>query len=241
MHIPDDEDMPDEDRGPGYESIGEVGIVALHGIIGKRLSIMETACGGCDLERVEQNLVAAFADANIQAVILDIDSPGGTVAGVDEMRQKIAALSAESGKPCLAFASGQCCSAAYWIACGCSAGIAASSSSDVGSIGVYCACVDDSVAWQMEGLRLVLVKAGKFKAEGISGSQITDEQVARWQQDIDYIYGKFTEAVRTARPGVSQDVMEGQTFYGERAVHAGLADAVYPDLAACLADFAGER
>ncbi len=202
-----------------------VAVVQLHGIIGKNLSSMETMCGGCDLLAVEGNLAQALADPGVATVLLDIDSPGGTVTGVADFASAIGALSAQSGKPVFAYASGQCCSAAYWIACGCSA-IACGSSADIGSIGVYMAVVDESENWKQEGYKLVLVKAGEHKAAGISGSSITPEQVALWQADVDFIYAQFTTAVRAARPGIATATMQGQTFYGPRALEAGLVDKV---------------
>ena len=102
-----------------YERVAPgVAAVELHGIIGRKLSAMEMECGGCDLECVEENLSAALADPMVAAVVLDIDSPGGTVSGVGEFARKIGLLSTAAGKPVIAYASGQCCSAAYWIACG---------------------------------------------------------------------------------------------------------------------------
>lgn len=208
-----------------------IAAVELHGIIGKNLSSMETSCGGCDLETVEENLTAALADSTTTAVILDIDSPGGSVSGVLEFADKIRALSTAAGKPVLAYASGQCCSAAYWIACGCPSGIVASPSSDVGSIGVYIALMDESAHWAQDGYKLVLIKAGEHKAAGIPGSQITPEQAALFQADVDFIYDQFTTAVRAARPGIAAATMQGQTFYGPRAQAALLVDALAPDLA----------
>ncbi len=207
-----------------------VASVRLHGIIGKNLSSLEMVCGGCDIARVEANLTAALADSAVSSVLLDIDSPGGSVGGVAEFSKKISELSSGFGKPVLAYASGQCCSAAYWIACGCS-GIIASPSSDVGSIGVYIALVDESENWAEEGYRLVLIKAGEFKGAAISGSAITPEQIALFQADVDFIYVQFTSAVRTARPGIANSTMQGQTFYGPRAFDVSLVDAIAPDAA----------
>jgi protease-4 len=219
-----DSEEPFEFVSPG------IAAVELHGIIGKNLSSMEMMCGGCDLETVEENLTEALADSSTTAVILDIDSPGGSVSGVMEFAQKIGDLSTAAGKPVLSYASGQCCSAAYWIACGCPAGIIASPSSDVGSIGVYIALMDESEHWAQEGYKLVLIKAGEHKAAGIPGSQITPEQIALFQADVDYIYDQFTQAVRAARPGIADATMQGQTFYGPRAQAALLVDAIAPDL-----------
>lgn len=223
--------VPYEIEAPGVAS------VKLHGIIGKNLSSMEMECGGCDLECVEDCLECALVDPAVAVVILDIDSPGGTVGGVGEFADKIGQLSAAAGKPVVAYASGQCCSAAYWIACGC-AMICASPSSDVGSIGVYMAMVDESENWAKEGYRLVLIKAGDHKADGIAGSKITPEQVAAWQADVDFIYAQFTGAVKAARPSVVDAVMQGQSFYGERAFAAGLVDKILPDCEAMAAEVA---
>jgi protease-4 len=232
-------EMDDEEDGPEmppYEMAAPgVAVVRLHGIIGRGLSGLEMACGGCDIARVENNLRAALADLGVASVVLDIDSPGGTVSGVAEFADKITQLSTAAAKPVFAYASGQCCSAAYWIACGCT-GIACSPSSDVGSIGVYMALVDESENWKAEGYKLVLIKAGDHKAAGIAGSQITAAQVALWQADVDHIYAQFTAAVRAARPAVSNDSLQGQTFYGDRALAAGLVDELAPDLLAMAAE-----
>ena len=215
----DCEEEPFEFVAPG------IARVELHGIIGKNLSGMEMMCGGCDIDDVEENLIAALADSTVTGVILDIDSPGGTVGGVADFAARISQLEQESGKSVIAYASGQCCSAAYWIACGCT-GIVAGSSSDIGSIGVYIALVDESENWADEGYKLVLVKAGDYKAAGYPGSKITPEQVAIWQDDVDFIYGQFTDAVRAARPGIATETMQGQTFYGPRALTALLVDDI---------------
>jgi protease-4 len=235
------QDLEDDDsveESPAYEFCAPgIAVVKLHGIIGKNLSGLEMMCGGCDIACVEENLTAALADSATATVILDIDSPGGTVTGVADFAAKIADLEADSGKTVVAYASGQCCSAAYWIACGCTA-LCASTSSDVGSIGVYIALVDESENWTEDGYKLVLVKAGDYKAAGISGSQITPEQIALWQADVDFIYAQFTGAVRAARPGIADETMQGQTFYGPRALAAGLVDEI-TDLETLAQDLAG--
>lgn len=227
----------EENPEPPYEMIAPgVARVKLHGIIGKNLSGMEMSCGGCDIARVEDNLSHALASDEVASVVLDIDSPGGTVTGVADFAARLGILQAAMRKRITAYASGQCCSAAYWIATGCD-GLFAGSSSDVGSIGVYIALVDQSENWKTEGYKLVLIKAGEHKAAGIAGSTITPEQVALWQADVDFIYAQFTGAVRAARPGLADAVLQGQTFYGPRALEAGLVDDILTleEVAAALA------
>lgn len=212
-----------------------VAIVPVHGIIGKRLDQMETLCGGCDLDVVEAGIAAAVLDPAVRAIVLHFDSPGGVVTGVPELAEKIRAWSAQ--KPIHAFADRLMASAAYWLASACTS-ILCTPTADVGSIGVYMAAIDESEAWAQEGYRLVLVKAGARKAEGLSGTSITPETVAAWQAEVDAIYAMFAADVRAARPGVPEESMQGQTFMGERASEALLVDRVVLDLATVLRDLA---
>lgn len=226
----------DYNREPAPFTLVAPGIacVDMCGIIGKNLSSLEMDCGGCDVGVVENNLKLALNSPGVQSVILNIDSPGGTVTGVAEFAAKIQTLSEAAGKLVWAFTGGQCCSAAYWIACGCYA-IISTPSADVGSIGVYMALVDESEAWLQEGYKLVLIKAGKFKAAGIAGSVITEEQIAFWKEDVDAIYGDFTGFVSSRRPGVSIDTMQGQCFYGKKAKLVGLVNDQLDDMDALVA------
>lgn len=231
-----DDDSPRRAPPPAFDFIAPgVARVCMHGIIGKNLSGLEMMCGGCDIACVEENLTAALADSATTTVILDIDSPGGTVTGVADFADRIAELEEESGKSIVAYASGQCCSAAYWIACGCT-GIAAGSSADIGSIGVYIALVDESKNWEKEGYKLVLIKDGDYKAAGISGSEITEEQIKVWRDDVLFISRQFKDAVRATRDGVTDETMQGQTFYGPRALEVGLVDEI-----TTLEDFAQQQ
>lgn len=216
---------------------GGVAVIEVYGIIGRHLSSMESECGGCDVEAVSAALDAAIASAGVKAIVLDIDSPGGVVSGVPELCAKI--KEANSIKPCFAFTGGQCCSAAYWIACGCQ-GIFATKSADLGSIGVYVALCDDSEWWTKQGYKLELIKAGEYKAAGISGKPLTDKERALIQADVDAIYAMFTGDVKAARDGVQNEAMQGQTFMGESAVAVNLADEIVPSLESVVLAIAGQ-
>lgn len=209
---------------------GGVAVIPIKGIIGKGLSQLETECGGCDVEAVGASIDEALASAAIDAVVLDIDSPGGVVSGVPELARKIQ----NASKPIYAFTSGQCCSAAYWIAACCD-GIFCTMSADVGSIGVYVALVDDSEWWKKEGYKLELIKAGEYKAMGISGKPLEPAERAMIQADVDAIYAMFTGCVKAGRDGVSTETMQGQTFMGANAVTANLVDELVEDINEVLA------
>ena len=214
-----------------------VAIIPVYGIIGKNLSSMETMCGGCDLQAVSAALDAAVSDVSVTSIVLDIDSPGGVVTGVPEMADKIREVA--QAKRIVAFTSGQCCSAAYWIASACDA-IFCTKSADLGSIGVYVALVDDSKWWENEGYKLELIKAGDFKAMGISGKPLEDAERALIQADVDAIYSMFTGDVVSGRGKIDDATMQGQTFMGQSAVDVRLADEVVTDLGALVAMLAEE-
>jgi protease-4 len=210
---------------------GAVAVVPVFGVIGKYLSTLETACGGCDLNAVASGLDLALADESVQQIILHINSPGGTVTGTPELANRIAA--AAKLKPIIAFTDTQCCSAAYWLASQCSA-VFAAPSAEVGSIGVYMALLDESAALEKEGVKVNVIKAGKYKTAGAPFQALTDEERAMFQKDVDAIYAKFTAAIRATRPGVTTETMQGQTFSGEDAVEAGLTDGTLDTLEECF-------
>ena len=212
---------------PPFEVIAPgVACVEVRGIIGKHLSGMEIMCGGCDLEEVEANLLQAITTPGIAAIILHLDTPGGVVTGVPELAAKIRLWG--QVKPIYAFTDTLCASAGYWLASACR-GILCTPTADLGSIGVYMAAVDDSEEWAKEGKKLVLVKSGARKAEGINGLPIEAATIAAWQSKVDSIYAMFTADVLACRPGVSPDSMQGQCFMGASAVMAQLADQVIAD------------
>lgn len=213
-----------------------VSVVPVFGIIGKRLDSLEAECGGCDLDDVEAGLARAVNDPRSDSVILHFDSPGGVVTGVPELAGKIKAWSLE--KPIYAFTDTLMASAAYWLASSCT-GIFCTPTADVGSIGVYMALIDESEAWAKEGYKLVLVKAGERKAEGIRGASVSADTIAAWQAEVDAIYAMFTGDVTASRDGVKSPAMQGQTFMGQAALQAQLVDGVVSDLGAMVAEIAG--
>jgi len=232
-----DEPMPEPE--PAYMiSPDGIAVIRVQGIIGKHLSSMETMCGGYDLDTLAPALAASAADSRVRERVLYIDSPGGTCTGVPEAFAAVR-RSAEA-KPVFGFTDSQACSAAQWIASACDR-FAITTSATVGSIGVYCALVDESAAWAKDGYRLELVKAGTQKAAGIAGAPITADDVAGFQRNVDAIYGMFVADVRTGRGLVDDAALQGQTFMGADAVAANLADDVVTDLSDLLAQIVDAR
>lgn len=206
-----------------YQKFGRLAVVKIHGAIDKVLTQFEMDCyGGCDLADVDTALALAEADPQVDTVLLDIHSPGGSVTGTPETAARVARM--RETKEIHAFTSTLCCSAAYYIASQADV-IASAPSAIVGSIGVYLAIIDQSRALELEGIKVELIKAGRLKAMGASFKPVTDEERAFLQAGVDRIHADFRKAVTTLREVQTAD-MEGQWFDGSEAHSKKLVDVL---------------
>lgn len=201
--------------------IGTTAIIPVKGVIGKGVSKIEKSSGMADVDSIEEMLQWAEEDKEIESVVLDFDSPGGTVAGVPELASRVASL----GKPAISFTDAQCDSAAYWIASQARAFYAAPSA-NVGSIGVYLPIMDSSRRAQMEGMEPEIIKSGKYKGAGHPGTKLTPEQRDLFRDRVKMLHDTFKAAVRAGRGEVSDAAMEGQDFFSSEALEANLIDRI---------------
>lgn len=167
-------------------------------------------------------------DPGISVVLLDMDSPGGTVNGTPELANAVRDLA--RCRHVYAYTAGMCCSAAYWVASQCD-GIYAAPSARLGSIGVLLPVTDSSEAYSRNGIRVEMFTAGRYKGTGMRGTSLTDEQRALLQEQVNATWQEFKAAVNSRR-SVPDEAMEGQTFSGRQAVVNGLADGCADSLAA---------
>jgi signal peptide peptidase SppA len=194
-----------------------IGIIPVVGVIGKGLSPLEKMMGAVDINDLSDQVDAMAADPAVEKIAFHVSSPGGTVTGVEELANKIRNL----GKPTMAYTDSEMASAAYWISSA-SDKVTASPSSTVGSIGVYMAIPDYSEAAKMAGIKMVVIKSGKFKGAGIEGTSLDEGQMGNLQDGVDTIHAEFKEAVNMKRKMVKAEAMEGQTFSGKQAAAQGL-------------------
>jgi signal peptide peptidase SppA len=139
-------------------------------------------------------------------ILIDIDSPGGSVYGVVELADEI--QSARSQKRIVAVANSLAASAAYWIGCSASE-FYVTPGGEVGSIGVWQAHQDYSQALDEAGVKTTLISAGKFKVEGNPYSPLNDEAQSFMQSRVDEYYAAFTKAVARGRGVPISQVREG--------------------------------
>lgn len=221
----DDEDDAPGDEMDDYtfaESEG-VAIIPVAGVIGHKLSPVAKMLGAVDALDVMAAVELAADDDDVSTIILDIDSPGGTVAGIPELAETVEAVQASGTKKIYAYTDSQMASAAYWLAAGAN-GIFAAPSADVGSIGVYLPVMDTSKALAEQGVQVELFKSGKYKAAGFPGVALDEEVRKHLQLEVMETYNEFAGFVKGYRPDLGYEHLQGQTFTGRRASSIGLID-----------------
>jgi signal peptide peptidase SppA len=214
---------------PVPPSSGLVAVLPLYGVIAQRSSMVNQTSGprGTSTEAFGQAFDVAMGNDQVSALVLDIDSPGGTINGVQELYSKI--LNARGTKRIVAVASGMAASAAYWIASAADE-IAVTPSGEVGSIGVYTVHSDLSGMMAAEGVKQTIVKAGKYKAEGHPSQPLDEGATAAMQERVDEAYGTFVNAVAKGRDVSVSDVRsgygEGRIVSASKAKELGMVDRI---------------
>lgn len=205
---------------------GTVAVIPVHGILGKHLSSMEIACGGCSLDTLQSQIKAATASPRITRILLDVNSPGGTVTGTPETASLI--QSARASKPVWAFTDSEACSGAMWIASQCDAFYATESAS-IGSVGVRMVLLDYTRKLEEEGVKVNAISSGKYKLLGAPFRALSEEERDMLQSESDRIHQQFQSAVSAVRP-VALSHLQGQVFRGEESAGIGFIDGVVDDM-----------
>jgi protease IV len=174
-------------------------------------------------EDVRQEIESADADSSIQAIMLQVDSPGGDpVAG-----EEIAAALKQATKPTVAFIADQGTSAAYWASTGAQK-IFASADSAVGDIGVTESYLDQTQQDSQSGLKFVSLTAGVYKDMGDPNTPLTPAEKNILQDQLNIVYNNFVAQVAANRNLSVASVTalaNGSPIIGEQAVADGLIDA----------------
>jgi signal peptide peptidase SppA len=206
---------------------GAIAVIPVRGVIAHRMGSMHDTSGGTSCERISRMIDAVAADPNITTIAYDFDTPGGTVPGVQELAAKMFAL--RGVKRQVAMLNGLAASAGYWLAAQCDE-IVSIPSGSAGSIGVFTVISDLTEALAKEGVKVDVIRAGKFKAEGNPYEPLSEEGRAFIQARVDEAYAQFTKDVARGRGVSVADVRggfgEGRALTAPEAKKAGLIDRI---------------
>lgn len=214
-------------QAQGRAGSGAIAVLPLYGAVVQRANLATDICGGTSTQQFTAAFRDAMSDDSIGAVLIDIDSPGGSVYGVGELAAEI--IEARSRKPVIGLANSLAASAAYWIGCSCSE-LFVTPGGEVGSIGVWQAHEDWSKAMEEAGVKTTLISAGKYKVEGNPYQPLGEEAQTYMQSRVDDYYTAFTKAVAKGRgvgiAQVRQGMGEGRVLGADAALAQNMVDGV---------------
>lgn len=170
---------------------------------------------GYDL--IRERIDAAAADPDVGAILLNIDSPGGQVAGCQELARHIAQLA--KSVPMAAYTNGLMASAAFWL--GSATGrIFTAPTAQIGSVGVILTLWNEREALRQAGLDVRVISAGRMKAAGNPYSELSDEDAEYFQRQAAGIHAEFRQDVANwlgLDLGSADSWGDGQIFLGNEA------------------------
>lgn len=182
--------------------------------------------GGITHKEIKAEIQKALDNEEVKAIFYNIYSPGGSVAGTQELAAFI--KEASSKKPSCAFVDGMCCSAAYWLASA-TGKIYAAESAELGSIGVVLMHRDYSKVYEKWGVQYTYITAGSKKSVGASEIPLSDEDKEYLQNQVNGIYDVFLENI-SQNMGLDlnkkTEWADGRVFLGKDAVNLGLVSKI---------------
>lgn len=169
-------------------------------------------------------------DASVRAVVLRIDSPGGTAGASELMAREIEGFRRRTGRPVFANITGLGCSGAYYLAAACDR-IEAQPSAIVGSIGVIAMFPRARRLADKIGIDIEIVKSGAMKDMGSFLRDMTPEERAVFQELIDCDYRSFLDFVAGRRPAIGgadrlRPLADGRVYTAQQALDHHLLDRV---------------
>jgi len=180
-----------------------------------------------------KELKRAADDPAVKAVILEIDTPGGTIVGSDELYHAVRQFKEGAGarKPVVAFLRGMATSGGYYVAVGADK-IIAERSCVTGSIGVIMSMFQGEALLQKIGVTPEIVKSGSMKDSGSMFRAMSDDERREWQRLVDGMYRQFLDVVLKHRGDAVggeeklRPIADGRVLSAKQALAAKLIDAL---------------
>src|SRR5262245_51760379 len=195
------------------------------------------------LVRIREELKKAQEDDRVRALVLRINSPGGTVTASDIIFRELELFRQRTKIPMVAALMDVAASGGYYVALACDT-IVAHPTTVTGSIGTIMMNVNAEGLMQKIGVTAFMIKSGEHKDMGSPFRTLTAEERAIFQSVIDDLYRQFTSKVADRRRlpmDAVRRIADGRTFTAEQALSHGLVDKLgyMPDALTVAREAAG--
>lgn len=224
---------PDLDDGDyaevpsGYDVVAGIAVISVQGTLVQKLGSLRPYSGMTGYDGIRQNFVTALVDPAVEAICLDIDSPGGEVAGCFDLVDMI--YDSRGIKPIGSILGENAYSAAYAIASAADPGrLYVPRTGGTGSVGVIYMHVSFEQFLEKAGIEVTLITKGDLKGEGSEVKALSDGAYKRMKADILTVGDLFDRTVARNRGMAVSDVFDTQagTFLGKKGADVGFADQV---------------
>jgi len=211
----------------------KVAVIELTGLMTSSHNVGSRAVSA---RKVIEQLEKYRADDSVKAIVLRVDTPGGTVVAAQEIHGELMRLRASSGKKVVVSMGDLAASGGYYVACAADR-VFASPGTLTGSIGVIMQFPNYQGLLGKIGLGTNTIKSGEFKDVGNGAREMSDRDRRLLQGLVDDVYSQFVEAVAAGRrmsPEQVRPLADGRVFSGRQALQLGLVDEL-GDLDAAIA------
>ncbi|MFQ5411326.1 MAG: signal peptide peptidase SppA [Phycisphaerae bacterium] len=228
--IPADQSLRERvvERHPGWVW-NRIAVIDIAGILTNAREFKLLSEGEHIVSLTMEKLEKAAKDKRVKAIVLRINSPGGTVTASDILYSEILAFKKKTKKPVVAYFQDVAASGAYYLACAADE-IIAQRTTVTGSIGVIMQMADLSGTLAKLGIQTDAIKSGPMKDAGSPFRKMAPEERDLFQSLVDGFYAQFVNAVDEGRPGLSRDevlkLADGRVYNAEQALKAGLIDRI---------------
>lgn len=216
-------------RSDSFFARSKIAIIDLDGVMTNARSSDLLGDGEHQVSLLLEKLERAEHDDRVKAVILRINSPGGTVTASELMHAEVQGFRRRSGKPVIAMMMDVAASGGYYVACACDE-IVAHRSTVTGSIGVVLQLFEVTGTMAKLGVAGTTIKSGSHKAGGSPFEKMSDQDRAIFQGIIDALFDQFVAVVVAGRPDLDERAVralaDGRVYTAPQALEAGLIDSI---------------
>lgn len=210
-------------RSRSYALVDGIAVLPISGTLAHKWGGLQPSCGATGYDGIQGRLNQALKDPEVRGIMLDVDTPGGEVAGAFDCTDLIAR--ANKIKPVWSLCYDMHCSAGQLVVSGAGRRLI-TQTGIAGSIGVVIAHMDVSEMLKQTGRKVTLIHAGSNKVDGNPYEALPERVRAKLQADVEATRLRFANTV-SRHTGLSVDrilAQEAGTFEGQAAIEQGLAD-----------------
>jgi len=191
--------------------VNSIALIKLQGTLMKN----SQECGPIGMAAIGEQIKEADKNPNFSGILLQIDSPGGTVDGT----QTLAEIVKHTQKPIIAYVDGLMASAALWVGSSADEIIASTPDDEVGSVGVLMSFIDIQPYWESLGVKFHTVTASQSTEKVKMWEELRDGKYDGYKKEfLDPIAQTFINAVKENRPGITDEHLSGKVFLAKNSI-----------------------